>query len=78
MKTNVSIKLQEQSGRLKGNSYILVAFTATKAELSGIVANECDAFAGIARLRAKVTRLDSGDSLASESIYTFVHLQTSS
>lgn len=39
-------------------AYILMTFAATKSELPRIVAYECDAFAGIAWLRAEITRLD--------------------
>lgn len=38
---------------------VLVAFTAAETEEAGIVADEGDAFAGVARLRAEIARLDS-------------------
>jgi hypothetical protein len=36
-----------------------VAFAAAETEEAGIVADEGDAFAGVARLRAEIARLDS-------------------
>ena len=40
-------------------TYVLVALRATESEEARIVADKGDAFAGIARLGAKVARLDS-------------------
>jgi hypothetical protein len=42
-----------------GDAYVLVALAAAETEESGIVADEGDAFAGVARLRAEIARLDS-------------------
>lgn len=42
-----------------GKTYVLVALAAAETEESGIVADEGDAFAGVARLRAEIARLDS-------------------
>lgn len=39
---------------------VLVAFAAAEAELFGVIAYECDAFAWVAGLRAEVARFDSG------------------
>jgi hypothetical protein len=47
--------------RSKTETYVLMTLAPAKNEASRIVADEGDAFAGIAWLRAEVARLDSLD-----------------
>lgn len=49
----------ERDGGRESKAYVLVALAATEAEEACIVADEGDAFAGVARLRAEIARLDS-------------------
>lgn len=49
-------------------TYVLVALRATESEEARIVADKGDAFAGIARLRAKVARLNSSYEISVSSL----------
>ena len=59
-------------------TYVLVALRATESEEARIVADKGDAFAGIARLGAKVARLDSGYRISISLLSRFAPKSTSS